>query len=341
MPAKTLVELEQERRKAAESNGGYQVRRVLPGLVDMSRPDNRHEQGVVRQDGYTYHYEYWTQQGGLDAGRVSVEVERDVLTGDAPGPWNLSDRWGTRPTFVMHPPWPDPPPATHEFRLAPIPTSPTPRYDLIERVHHLNHLPQEPLVASREYDAPGRRSFTDELLPTPEECPPAPPRADKPRSNLIRTEFTMSILDDMMARLPAEWVVSEPGDGTRAAQVALPNGLFIRVAQMGCGGVMVTVSLLSYSMAVAGGDPERQVRRMVRSVLVEAAQFSPPEDWDQVARVISDSPPWASGEFSEAFRSAVAVEISDFRDDMTTDEREHLLARMARFGTPPVDINLD
>lgn len=151
----------------------------------------------------------------------------------------------------------------------------------------------------------------------------------------------MSTLDDMMVRLPAEWAVSELGDGTRTSQAVLSDGLIIRVAQAGRGGVLVTVSLLGCSMAVAGGDPERQVRRMVRSTLVEAAQFSPPEDWDQIARVISDSPSWVSEEFSEAFRSAVAGEISDFWDDMTIGERDRLMARMARFGVTPAAINPD
>lgn len=47
-------------------------------------------------------------------------------------------------------------------------------------MHDLNRLPRAPLVPYREYDAPGRGSFTDDLLPTPEERLLTPPRAGAP-----------------------------------------------------------------------------------------------------------------------------------------------------------------
>ncbi len=163
----TLVNLEQERWKAADAKGGLlpPYHRVLPGMVDLVRPDNHHKQGILHHDGRTYLYEYWTQQGGMDAGQVNVQVERDVATGDILGPWDLSDRWSTKPTFIEHPPWPDPPPATHVSRPAPMPVIKARRYDLIERVQSLQSSQPEPLRTSREYATPGPRSFKNELIP--------------------------------------------------------------------------------------------------------------------------------------------------------------------------------
>lgn len=159
--AKTLVDLEQKQYEAADAKGGLfpPFRRVLPGLYDLERPDNHHKQGILRHEGHTCKYEYWTQQGGIDAGQANVQVERDVLTGDILGPWDFSDRWTKPPTFIEHPPWPSPPPATHKFRLEPIPSGRISPFELLERD------PQVPLRESQEYVPGGPRSFVNETLP--------------------------------------------------------------------------------------------------------------------------------------------------------------------------------
>lgn len=122
----------QEEAQAAEAKalGQLPVRRVLSPLFDLTTPDNQQHQGIVRRDGRTYRYEYWTLQGDKAAGRVWVEVERDAQTGEILGPWNLSDRWAAPPTFIEHSPWPDRPKPTHEF--VPMPMSKVRRFALIE-----------------------------------------------------------------------------------------------------------------------------------------------------------------------------------------------------------------
>ena len=47
---------------------------------------------MLRADGRTLRYDYWTKVG-MDAGVVSVEVERDAVTGEVLGPWELTDNW--------------------------------------------------------------------------------------------------------------------------------------------------------------------------------------------------------------------------------------------------------
>ncbi len=109
----SLVEQEQAAVDQAKAAGQLPVRRVLAPLFDMERPSNQHVQGIVYRDGRTYRYEYWTEQGGMAAGRVYIEVERDT-DGTITGPWSLTDVWATPPKFIEHPPWPDRPPATHK-----------------------------------------------------------------------------------------------------------------------------------------------------------------------------------------------------------------------------------
>lgn len=91
--AKTLEDLERTRWDAAKANGQIVARRILPGLFDLERPSNQHRQGIVKLDGYTYRYEYWTEQGGVEAGKVYLEVEQDTATGEILGPWDLNDCW--------------------------------------------------------------------------------------------------------------------------------------------------------------------------------------------------------------------------------------------------------
>jgi hypothetical protein len=110
----SLVEQEQAALEKAKATGKMAVHRVLAPLFDVERPSNRHMQGIVRRDGRTYRYEYWTEQGGMAAGRVYIEVERDT-EGTITGPWSLTDVWATPPKFIEHPPWPDRPPATHKY----------------------------------------------------------------------------------------------------------------------------------------------------------------------------------------------------------------------------------
>jgi len=156
----TLLEQERKAAEAAKAEGKVLARRVLAPLFDMERPDNQHEQGIVHRDGRTYRYEYWTMQGGPAAGRVYVEVERDATTGEVLGPWSLSDRWASQPTFIEHPPWPERPPATHEFKPMPLASLQIRRFDMLES----QSLPQ-PELMSREYGAVGRKAFLVEPLP--------------------------------------------------------------------------------------------------------------------------------------------------------------------------------
>lgn len=157
--AESLVEQERAAWDAAKAEGKVPVRRVLSPMFDMERPDNHHAQGIVHRDGRTYRYEYWTQQGGVAAGRVYLEVERDALTGEILGPWSLKDRWTTPPTFIEHPPWPEKPPATHKFVPMPLTSLPVRRFDIIERS------PPLPVSMSREWGPVGRNSFMVEPLP--------------------------------------------------------------------------------------------------------------------------------------------------------------------------------
>jgi hypothetical protein len=158
----TLMEQETFAVEIARSEGKVAVRQVIPSLYDLERPDNHHEQGIVHRDGRTYRYEYWSLQGGPAAGRVYIEVERDAVTGEILGPWNLSDRWATPPTFIEHPPWPERPPATHEFKPGvPLTSLQIRRFGIIES----QSLANIPTTMTREWGPVGRKSFSVEPLP--------------------------------------------------------------------------------------------------------------------------------------------------------------------------------
>ena len=114
----------------SKAAGKLPVRRELSPLFDLERPSNQHVQGIVYRDGRTYRYEYWTEQGGMAAGRVYIEVERDT-DGTIIGPWSLTDVWATPPKFIEHPPWPDRSPATHKH-VPGVPMMTSRLFDLIQ-----------------------------------------------------------------------------------------------------------------------------------------------------------------------------------------------------------------
>lgn len=169
----TATDLEEQERVAWEetqAKGGLLARRIYPGLIDLDNPDNKHKQGIVRREGRTYKYEYWTLQGGVEAGHVFVEVERDLGSGEITGPWSLTDHWNTTPTFVDHAPFPPAPPPTHEFVPIPITSLRMDRSDLVERNQSLRSLYEDYNNAkgspsTRNYDAKGRMEFSTETLP--------------------------------------------------------------------------------------------------------------------------------------------------------------------------------
>lgn len=158
----TAADLAEQERVAWEetlAKGGLPARRIYPGLIDLTNPDNQHKLGIVNRDGRTYKYEYWTLQGGVEAGHVFVEVERDATTNELTGPWSLTDHWKTTPTFAEPPPFPPAPPPTHEFVPTPITGIRMRRFDLIERDQSLSN------IKSREYAPSGRTEFSNEILP--------------------------------------------------------------------------------------------------------------------------------------------------------------------------------
>lgn len=88
----TLVKREADGVAKVRAEGGFAVTRVPMGLYDLRDPSNHNRGGVLRVDGRTLKYDYWTK-AGMDAGVVSVEVERDAVTGEVLGPWELTDNW--------------------------------------------------------------------------------------------------------------------------------------------------------------------------------------------------------------------------------------------------------
>lgn len=64
----------------------YSVQRDEGGLIDMLDPHNHHKARHVVRDGVTYYYEWWTRTGKA-AGKVSVKMEVDAVTGEVIGPW--------------------------------------------------------------------------------------------------------------------------------------------------------------------------------------------------------------------------------------------------------------
>ncbi len=98
-----LVEVEKAAQEAARAKGGLPIRRIFPGLIDQTDPENRYMQGIVRKDGRTYMYNYWTKRGGMEGGQVFIEAEFNPETGTY-APWSVTDQWLTPPTLVEYPP---------------------------------------------------------------------------------------------------------------------------------------------------------------------------------------------------------------------------------------------
>lgn len=99
----TLVKLEADRVASAKAEGKLAITRVPMGLYDMRDPSNHNRGGVVRFEGKTLRYDYWTK-AGMVAGVVSVEVERDVGTGAVLGPYEFTDNWykdGNKPPTLL------------------------------------------------------------------------------------------------------------------------------------------------------------------------------------------------------------------------------------------------
>lgn len=73
-------------QKQKEKSDGFPLaRRVFPGLIDTVHSDNKHKLGRV-----VYRYEYWTHQGGPQAGRVRVDVAENLLTKAYEGLWDFN-----------------------------------------------------------------------------------------------------------------------------------------------------------------------------------------------------------------------------------------------------------
>jgi hypothetical protein len=64
----------------------YSVQRDEGGLIDMLDPYNHHKARHVVRDGVTYYYEWWTRTGKA-AGKVSIKMDVDAVTGEVIGPW--------------------------------------------------------------------------------------------------------------------------------------------------------------------------------------------------------------------------------------------------------------
>lgn len=114
--AQTLVDIENERWEITKAEGKIPCRRVLSPLFDMNDPSNTHHNGIVRLNGKTYRYEYWSNWG-IEKGHVYVECE--VMNGEVVGPWSLHDYWNPPPSFCEHEPWPESK-KTAEFRVKPF-----------------------------------------------------------------------------------------------------------------------------------------------------------------------------------------------------------------------------
>lgn len=166
----TLVELERERLDAVREKGGIPVRRVLMGLYDMADFSNHNHRGLVRLDGKTYSYDYW-EKGGMAAGQVCVEVEREVATGKVTGPYDLRDYWRPWPTL-----FPDEergaklhrdPDVKVEVVPTPFPlrnlSMPITRLVEDNSLANLRDLPDLP--PTRTYEAGGQKEFSNEPLP--------------------------------------------------------------------------------------------------------------------------------------------------------------------------------
>lgn len=127
---KTLVDIEDEHLKRARQSGAIFARRTMVGLFDLEDPSNHHRNGIVKLNGKTYRYEYWTKWG-MEKGRVYIEAE--VMDGEIIGPWSVNDFWVEPPTVCEHEPWPKSEP-THKFVVKPFDMGKLqmPRIDMVE-----------------------------------------------------------------------------------------------------------------------------------------------------------------------------------------------------------------
>lgn len=128
----TLVKREADGVAKIRAEGGLAVTRVPMGLYDLRDPSNHNRGGVLRVEGRTLRYDYWTRVG-MGAGVVSVEVERDAVTGEVLGPWELTDNWhrdGAKPPTLdldadPHAQCPEPPEGTEvTLEVKPFPDRP-------------------------------------------------------------------------------------------------------------------------------------------------------------------------------------------------------------------------
>lgn len=114
-----LDRLDEERVAKTKAEGGIPVWRVLAPLFDMERPGNIQHQKILRHEGRTYRYEWWTDEG-IEHGVVYLECKVELATGTVVGPWSLKDHWKTPPTFYTPGPRPPRKPPTHEFVPCPL-----------------------------------------------------------------------------------------------------------------------------------------------------------------------------------------------------------------------------
>lgn len=126
-----LVNLEEKREAELRAEGKLPWRRCAMPLFNLRDPSDSNRTGYVRHDGRTYLYSYWSKKG-MDAGTVRVEVEVDLETGEVTGPWSLTDRWQTRPTFYEPEPEPEDDEPLPQPSIA-LSALKMPRFDLVER----------------------------------------------------------------------------------------------------------------------------------------------------------------------------------------------------------------
>ena len=133
-----LDRLDDERVARIKAKGGIPCWRVMAPLFDLERPGNVQHTKIVGNDGRTYRYEWWTDDG-IEHGVVYLECSVEIATGEVVGPWDLKDYWKTPPTFYTPGPRPPRKPPTHEFVPKPFDLGSLrlPMFDLIERSQSL------------------------------------------------------------------------------------------------------------------------------------------------------------------------------------------------------------
>ena len=85
--AAQLAAIERDRMAAVEKGGGAPFRRVLVPMFDLSDGGNDNVTGVVKVNGKTYSYSYWTRRDdGEFAPKAQLLVQKDLMTGRTE-PW--------------------------------------------------------------------------------------------------------------------------------------------------------------------------------------------------------------------------------------------------------------